>query len=390
MEINERFSVYMHQVRWIAALAVVIGHIRTLMFVNYNAVEHKTILVRAFYFLTGFGHQAVMVFFVLSGFLVGGKVVSRIKQDSFNSVNYLINRISRLYIVLIFALMTGYALDTIGSNYFNQTGVYSGSHEFDFGSMREAPPKDRLGADILLSNLFMCQTILTPTLGSNGPLWSLANEFWYYLLFPPLFLLLFGKGTKRTKFILLMVSFLLAIFLPVHILDYFLVWLIGVGITLAKKVSPKFTVPAIGVFLAILAALRFVLISNFWSDLLIGVAFGITMISFMGNSAPVARLKIKKFHEKMSGFSYSLYALHFPMILLTLAVMNKVFKVGFGHQPSLKIFPLYISVLLAVYCYSYLVSRVTEENTPIIRKWLRQIVRVIAEKRLKTRGLISG
>lgn len=30
------------------------------------------------------------------------------------------------------------------------------------------------------------QTRFTPVFGSNGPLWSLFNEFWYYVLFPAL------------------------------------------------------------------------------------------------------------------------------------------------------------------------------------------------------------
>ena len=141
MEINEKLSVYMHQVRWLAAFFVVIGHLRSLMFVNYAAVEHKNVFIRLFYFLTGFGHQAVMVFFVLSGFLIGGKVVLLVRQNRFTTVDYLINRISRIYIVLIFALMLGYTLDTIGLNHFNKTGVYSGSSEFDLGAMPETPPK---------------------------------------------------------------------------------------------------------------------------------------------------------------------------------------------------------------------------------------------------------
>jgi len=40
----------------------------------------------------------------------------------------------------------------------------------------------------LPANVFFLQTITVPVYGSNSPLWSLANEFWYYLLFPLLLL----------------------------------------------------------------------------------------------------------------------------------------------------------------------------------------------------------
>ena len=33
-------------------------------------------MTKVFYLATGLGHQAVMIFFVLSGFLVGGSVIT--------------------------------------------------------------------------------------------------------------------------------------------------------------------------------------------------------------------------------------------------------------------------------------------------------------------------
>jgi peptidoglycan/LPS O-acetylase OafA/YrhL len=45
---------------------------------------------------------------------------------------------------------------------------------------------DHLGPEVLLGNLVFLQAILVPTWGSNGPLWSLAFEFWFYIWFPTL------------------------------------------------------------------------------------------------------------------------------------------------------------------------------------------------------------
>jgi peptidoglycan/LPS O-acetylase OafA/YrhL len=39
-------------------------------------------------------------------------------------------------------------------------------------------------ATTFVGNLAFLQTIAVPIFGTNGPMWSLANEFWYYLIFP--------------------------------------------------------------------------------------------------------------------------------------------------------------------------------------------------------------
>jgi peptidoglycan/LPS O-acetylase OafA/YrhL len=68
---------YLDLARGVAALLVAISHLRAFSFVDFHQADHPRLIWSCFYFLTGFGHQAVMVFFVLSGFLVGGTVVSR-------------------------------------------------------------------------------------------------------------------------------------------------------------------------------------------------------------------------------------------------------------------------------------------------------------------------
>src|SRR5215472_10612331 len=59
-------SASLDMIRAFAACAVMFGHLRTLFFVDFQHLESKTWYFKGLYFLTGFGHQAVMVFFVLS------------------------------------------------------------------------------------------------------------------------------------------------------------------------------------------------------------------------------------------------------------------------------------------------------------------------------------
>src|SRR5215813_13613142 len=68
-------SVALDLLRGWAALIVLLVHVRGASFVEFGSLppDQKTILVVVLFGLTRIGHEAVLIFFVLSGFLVGGK-----------------------------------------------------------------------------------------------------------------------------------------------------------------------------------------------------------------------------------------------------------------------------------------------------------------------------
>jgi len=66
--------------RWISAFMVVIGHLKLFLFVNRSELYDKSLFSEIFYFFTGFGHQAVMIFFFVSGYLVGGGDASKVYE----------------------------------------------------------------------------------------------------------------------------------------------------------------------------------------------------------------------------------------------------------------------------------------------------------------------
>ena len=51
--------------------------------------------------------------------------------------------------------------------------------------------RQTIGLPTLLGNLAFLQDFFARPYGSNGPLWSLSYEFWFYLVFP----LLVGAGS---------------------------------------------------------------------------------------------------------------------------------------------------------------------------------------------------
>ena len=78
-----------------------------------------------------------------------------------------------------------------------------------------------------LGSMAFLQTIYIPTFGSNGPMWSLSNEFWYYIVFP----LVAWLGPARVFAIgkIVGLSILLAhiMMLPTWLLEGGVVWVAG-------------------------------------------------------------------------------------------------------------------------------------------------------------------
>lgn len=174
-------------VRGIAAIAVLLSHLRRLFLVDFSEIaQNSNRLVKLVYFASGFGHFAVMAFFVLSGFLVGGSVLRGRLDNEFNWGLYAINRLTRLWIVLIPALLLGAIWDHAGIRIFGTAGIYGSLPGDSNRSLVAVPP--RLASGVMLGNALFLQGISTVTFGSNGPLWSLSYEFWYYVLFPLLVL----------------------------------------------------------------------------------------------------------------------------------------------------------------------------------------------------------
>ena len=68
-------NLWLDLIRGCSALLVCLSHLRNAMFVDYSALVHPNMAIKVFYAVTSFGHQAVMVFFVLSGYFVGGAVL---------------------------------------------------------------------------------------------------------------------------------------------------------------------------------------------------------------------------------------------------------------------------------------------------------------------------
>lgn len=309
--------------RGLAALAVVAGHARGFVFLDYDAAGHKDAVTKAFYFVTGLGHQSVIAFFALSGFLVGGKAFESIKGGTWSFPNYLIARLSRLWTVALPALALTLGLDSLGLRLTNGTG-YDGTL---YGLLASGPPSGG-GVDLSLTtlagNIAFLQTITVPVYGSNGPLWSLANEFWYYVIFPLFFLALVAPLDWRARTASAITAVAIPLLLPVNLVVLGAIWVAGALAYAASRrrgILDRVAHPGACLSAGIAAAALIVsgrsgspALPPLAQDLLLGLAFA-AMLPGLAAAAPGPGF-YRRIANALSEIPYTLYATHFPVLAI--------------------------------------------------------------------------
>jgi peptidoglycan/LPS O-acetylase OafA/YrhL len=181
MSERERRFEYLDWMRGVAAVLVLTYHAR-LLFSDWGAGGGSGgWAARLFYFITGFGHLAVVVFFVLSGCVIAHVVLPRLERADWSWSDYLLARVARFWTVLLPGLVLTLVWDWWGWKWFPGSLTHTATR---YANLLTPADVEHLSVIHFLGNLFSLQTILVPCYGSNGALWSLACEFWYYCFFP--------------------------------------------------------------------------------------------------------------------------------------------------------------------------------------------------------------
>jgi peptidoglycan/LPS O-acetylase OafA/YrhL len=351
-------------VRGLAALAVCASHFRSALFVDFHAVVSPSQFDRIFYFATGLGHQSVVVFFVMSGWLVGGSVCHQQTSGRFSWIAYAIARLSRLWAVLVPALVCTLSLDTFGMQLSSGDG-YNGSRMDAIHSGPGGTNPISLSATTFIGNLFFLQTIFVPVLGTNGPLWSLTNEFWYYVIFPLLFPLWALRRQGKTIAIgAIGVALLVA--LPTDIQIGFAIWVTGcIAANYYPRIRAEFAAPwtfALFIcFIIVLLASKGKIGAG--SDFCIGIAAAGLL---MGLAAFPQTGQLWKFGRiaaaHVARISYTLYLFHFP--LLAFFVFTTHFR---QQQPSCIVFLEFTAMVVVTLAISTALWYLFERNTDLLR-----------------------
>ena len=370
---NKHRLVWLDLVRGLSAMVVCASHLRAATLLDYSDLNAPNLFHKLFYFSTGLGHQAVIVFFVLSGFFVGGSVLKRGKK--FQLLDYCIARLSRLWIVLIPALLVTGLINILIAIYSPE--VLNG---FYYETWNSGPKSGFYSASLqtFLGNIIFLQTILVPVFGINGPLWSLAYEFWYYILFP---LLAFSAGKLRegniASRILSAATAIIIYFYLSNLRSGFLIWIMGVVVYLfvtKLPIKPR-SIALVFTLICFITSLVYSMsntlqsIFNIPTDIVTGIGFSIFCIVIA--TFPISsNIKFSKFintiSNTLSESSYSLYLIHFPFIIMIATFAYQGEKVAPNQLGILIFFIEYVLLLGLGWIFWFLFER----HTQVVREWV--------------------
>jgi peptidoglycan/LPS O-acetylase OafA/YrhL len=368
--LSDRGSAYLDLLRGCSALTVMLGHVRGLFFVSFGDVQTPGLSVYITYFLTSIGHEAVIVFFVLSGYFVGGNVLRSVADGSWSWRSYLSRRLTRLYIVLIPALILGGIIDIAGVTIFGAAGPYGG--DTSYKHIVSDSVADRLHISVFVGNAVYLQEILVPTFGSNGPLWSLSYEFWFYLLFPYVVLAMIRASEVSHRLLYGGLFLTVSIFIGPKIFAYFFIWLLGAAAIFAPamKAKPSFRTVALGLSLALCLGTVF-LRRRFAMPDLVGDALlalpTLILVYILANGTGAitngvwGRLRLSKISHGLAGFSYTLYLVHLPVLIFLHAAV--IWSGGVRWQPDLAHGLAGIGIAVLMVGYAWTLSQLTEART---------------------------
>jgi len=328
---NKRSSLqFLDGIRGLAALYVMIGHARWLLWEGFtqgyilHPQQYSLLNKSLMYFFSAFrfGHEAVLLFFVLSGFVIHLRYSRNIAQlgpdAKFDLFPYLKRRSRRIIPPLLFALLLTFILDNIGA-YYN----FSIYHANTFSDNINQNITNDHSVLTLAGNLLFVMKFYVPVFGTNGPLWSLAYEWWFYLLYPIFFLI-----TRRSLVLatgILILFFVLAQFhiFPVLLLNkvfgLMLCWWLGA--LLADIYNGRIKISF--VYLTPLSLLLLPLILGYFNSLSYEISSLLWSLAFIGTFSICFyvqesgyKLRILNSLKWLGDMSYTLYVIHMPIIVI--------------------------------------------------------------------------
>jgi peptidoglycan/LPS O-acetylase OafA/YrhL len=369
---KKEFSIYLDLVRFMASVMVVIYHS------NIRAVITEKLP------FSNHGHAAVIVFFVLSGYVIS--YISSTRENT--PVEYWSSRLSRFYSLAIPAVLLCPLLDLAGEALAPQFYVDTTTHTMAWL---------RIVTSLLYLNEIWTVSIMS---FSNVPYWSLCYEMWYYVLFA---IIAFTRGSGR---VLLMVVAL--VFLGPKIIVLAPLWILGVVL---HRYQPLQHLAAWQNWLLFLSSwplyiafqhfemteygsqLLLRLIGEKWHheaafskffimDYPLALIIAANFIGFRGIahhfSAPL--LAAEKPIRWLSGYTFSLYILHQPLLQFYAALFN--------GDPAGKLF--YSEVIGATVLTIGVIGGFTEHKRHHLKAWIRKALLALMATRWWRQGITAS
>jgi peptidoglycan/LPS O-acetylase OafA/YrhL len=312
--------VVLDSLRGLAAMIVCLHHF---LFINtshlqvYKGQTWYDTLFR----ISEYNKEAVLFFFVLSGFSIGLSLKNKV-PDSPETINeYIYRRFKRLlpvYILaLLFTLISGLVMHQV--------------HLPNYSAW------NMLGNILFLQTADIVEGSWFIPYGFNGPLWSLSFEFFFYCFFPLVYLInrkYLSKINILVKYGVLLVLSVAAFavnkifFVPYFaFFTSFIIWLSGYLASRTYLKGETYHLLFAGVFafgVLYLTAGRHFLSSNTLAFICKGLLMGAVfyMITFFSKSETTQTIFkwpvwiLNKIFNYIGKGSYATYALHYPLMLM--------------------------------------------------------------------------
>lgn len=313
--------------RVVAAIFVLLVHARVEILTPYSLLpaESQTLITKAFFALCSLGTDGVIVFFVLSGFLVGGRNIEKMVRGNGSAMLFAVNRMCRIFPPLILALL--------------------------FSTMQKFITGDPVDGLNIIGNLLCLQGIAASP--EMPVLWTITYEMFFYLLVLSLFLLM--KHTTIIGGILLLFlaglgAMNLRIFFWFPIISGTLFYLCRERINGKKYMTW-------GSFILGLMALAGEKLSNDSSAVRVlpdyvsyeaviwfeSLCWTVVLVS-MSMKQPIGKFasSIESVGVKLSKYSYSLFLCHYPVLRLC--------RYAIGHSLDVNMKGIMAMLLVCVVC----------------------------------------
>ena len=353
-------SLYLDLLRLATALIVFLVH------ANYGRFTGGLPVICHLKFLANDG---VMVFFVLSGFVIAYVADNKERRIT----DYTISRLARLYSVAVPAIILTIILDYIGSSI--DYSIYDGWW------FQTDNPLWRISASLLFINELWFSSV---RLFSNGPFWSLGYEFWYYVIFGAAFYL---RGPR--KYLAVSVSMLIA---GPKVLLLFPVWLLGAWTYRATAAAVLPELAGWCLYLGSIACyllfqnldgprtllewsnnnldtvfawkeLKWSYATPFLSNYVLGILVSAHLIGFVAIAHRFTMLlnMIGRHIHYFAGFTFAIYLFHYPLLQFTTAISGGIADVALRNT----------IIVLGTLAASLALGTVTEMKKAEVKQFLR-------------------
>ncbi|WP_010177409.1 acyltransferase family protein [Aquimarina agarilytica] len=272
------------------------------------------------------GFVGVDIFFVISGFLITSSINKQMSQGTFSFQNFYLKRIRRIIPVLVFIMF----IVTIPAYFI----LFSDDFEnYSRTIIHTILSTNNFHLWIKSNDYFAESTELIPLLHT----WSLSVEEQFYIIWPPLLLLLHKKFNLKNRLlgviVLLFLSFMLSVFLT-HInmqMAYFLLparlfeMLMGGVLAIFWYKLPEFSkiqnhiISSVGFFMMLLPALLLTQNDSFPGINALWPCLGASLFIISGKEASkmgvfntILKIRVLVF---IGLISYSMYLWHWPLLV---------------------------------------------------------------------------